>query len=150
MNHLAAAMMASPPDATSSYSVFLSVPRSRMGGKRMWISCLNSARHAGHVPHPGWGTLSILCSQDRWKINGVSRAEWPEKLAPSRLGLFFQSTSCLPSFYPVISPVRYKTNCISRSSLEKRANERITKTSRSSHSGAPFVERSELKTFRRS
>lgn len=128
--------MASPTRQTSSYSVFRA---SRKGGKRMWISCFNSTRHAGHVPHPGWGTLSILFSQDRWKINDVSRAEWPKELTSSHLGLF--RTPRLPSLSLSILCARgkYKTNRISRFSMQKHANKKIIKTSRSSHSEALFV-----------
>jgi len=110
---------------TSSYSVFRA---SRKGGKRMWISCFNSTRHAGHVPlvpHSGWGTLSILFSQDRWKINDVSRAEWPEELTPSHLGLFPRTLRLPGLSIDFVRSRQYETNRISRFSMRKHTNKKL-------------------------
>lgn len=99
--------------------------------------------------HSGWGTLSILFSQGRWKINGMSRVEWPSP--PPRnsclLSLHLPSLRFIRRMVP--DAIQDKSHqSISR--RKDRVKESVTKTSRPSNSEASSFEQSELERSRRS
>lgn len=140
------------PSGTTRRLTLFFVPRSR------WTA--NECEFRASIPSVcgsriafGWETLSILFSQDRWKINGAPTAQ--SDLRNSRLSRPLLSTCFSALSYFRSSPsesslfsTRYKTNRIRQSLVEKRANERFTKTPKTGQVTWKFlffIDRNELK-----
>lgn len=88
---------------------FSSVPN----GRQTNVNFVPQFRHDMRATYriPWWGTLSILFSQNWWKINDMSRSHLLRSAYFPEFPVF--------SVYPPISPARRKLNRINRTSTPK-------------------------------